>query len=175
MDTQTKLLHAAETLFQRKGFGQTGMDDLAQAAEMSSRTLYKHAGSKTALITSVLTERDQRFMALLDVDTVSDVFDTLEQWIRAEGAHGCLFLRAHGETGGATPEIEAAIVSHKNAVADRIRAIVQRELGGRGHKTLAEQIVILFEGATATAIYRGPHAIAAARRAAAVLMAHAVQ
>lgn len=172
MDTQTKLLHAAETLFQRQGFGQTGMDDLARAAGMSSRTLYKHGGSKTALITSVLADRDQRFMALLQVDTVSEVFDTLEQWLRAEGTHGCLFLRAHGETGGATPEVEAAILAHKDAVADRIHAIVRRELGGRGHKALAEQIVILFEGATATAIYRGPHAIATARRAAEVLMEH---
>ncbi|OZI44189.1 TetR/AcrR family transcriptional regulator [Bordetella genomosp. 5] len=173
MDTHTKLMQAAEALFHRKGFGQTGMDDLAQAAEMSSRTLYKHSGSKTALIASVLAGRDQRFMALLRVNTVSEVFDTLEQWIRDEGAHGCLFLRAHGETGGATPEIEAAVLAHKNAVADRIRVIVQHELGGRGHKSLAEQIVVLFEGATATAIYRGPQAVTAARRAAAVLMAHA--
>lgn len=50
MDTHSRLLAAAEQLFDRHGFTPTGMDRLAQAADMSSRTLYKHAGSKNALI-----------------------------------------------------------------------------------------------------------------------------
>ena len=67
MDTKTKLISAAEQLFDRHGFTATGMDKLTKAAGMSSRTLYKHAGSKTALITDVLKERHRRFLPLIEV------------------------------------------------------------------------------------------------------------
>lgn len=92
MDTKTKLISAAEQLFDRHGFTATGMDKLTKAASMSSRTLYKHAGSKTSLITNVLNERHRRFHQLMDVDSVDALFDALEEWIRIESARGCLFL-----------------------------------------------------------------------------------
>ena len=56
MDTTSKLTDAAERLFDR----------LTKAARMSSRTLYKHVGSKTGLMARVLTECDRRFMARPD-------------------------------------------------------------------------------------------------------------
>ena len=43
MDTKTKLISAAELLFDRHGFTATGMDKLTQAAGMSSRTLLRVA------------------------------------------------------------------------------------------------------------------------------------
>ncbi len=86
MDTRTKLLKAAESLFERHGFTATGMDRLTRGAGMSSRTLYKHAGSKTALIASVLTERDRRFLRHMEVDSLEGLFDALAEWIRTEGA-----------------------------------------------------------------------------------------
>ena len=64
MDTKNKLISAAGSLFSRHGFNATGMDRLTQAAGMSSRTLYKHAGSKTALIVRVLEEEDGLLLAL---------------------------------------------------------------------------------------------------------------
>lgn len=62
MNIDTKLISAAENLFDCHGFSATGMDRLAQAAGMSSRTLYKHAGSKNELIAAVLMTRGQRFL-----------------------------------------------------------------------------------------------------------------
>lgn len=58
----------------------TGMDTLARAAGMSSRTLYKHAGSKTELIVAVLDERDRRFFEQIDRLEVSALFDALARW-----------------------------------------------------------------------------------------------
>ncbi|WP_108663073.1 TetR/AcrR family transcriptional regulator [Acuticoccus kandeliae] len=172
MDIRTKLIAAAERVFDRHGFTATGMDRLTEAAGLSSRTLYKHAGSKTALIAAVLTERDRRFMQRLEVESVDALFAALEDWIAAEGARGCLFLRAAGETGGDTPEIAERVAAHKEAFRARIAAIVARETG-REDAALAEQILVLFEGATAAASYRGAAAVKAARTAAAVLVAGA--
>lgn len=84
MNIKNKLISAAESLFDRNGFTATGMDRLTQAAGISSRTLYKHAGSKSALIAKVLTERDKRFLRRLEVRSVDALFKALEDWVRVE-------------------------------------------------------------------------------------------
>jgi AcrR family transcriptional regulator len=173
MDMIVKLVIAAERLFDRHGFTATGMDRLVSAAGMSSRTFYKHVGSKAALVAAVLAERDRRFMRRIDVGSVDALFAALEDWVRAEGARGCLFLRAQGETGGDTPEVSDIVMAHKATFRDRIAGIVAADVGGGADPELAEQIVILVEGATAAAIYRGPEAVAAARAAAGILVERA--
>lgn len=170
MDTKTKLVSAAEQLFDRHGFTATGMDRLTQGAGMSTRTLYKHAGSKTALITQVLKERHLRFQRRVDVTSIKALFDALEEWVQQEGCRGCLFLRAHGETGGDTAEITEAVLTHKAWFYKKIEEIVSIETGGKSNPELAEQVLVLFEGATAAAIYRGADAVSAARNAAAALV-----
>nr|WP_321443452.1 helix-turn-helix domain-containing protein [uncultured Cohaesibacter sp.] len=169
MDMITKLTVAAEQLFDRHGYMATGMDQLTSAAGMSSRTLYKHAGSKARLMARVLTERDQRFMLRLQVQTVDALFAALEDWVRVEGARGCLFLRSRAETGGKTPEIAEAVAMHKAAFHQRIEEVVAADLGSED-PVLAEQVLVLLEGATHAAVYRGTDAVSAARAAAAILV-----
>jgi AcrR family transcriptional regulator len=175
MKSHHPLVATAEQLFDRYGFTATGMDRLALAASMSSRTLYKHAGSKTALIAAVLSQRDERFLAQLNVANVDALFQALENWIITEGARGCLFLRAMGETGGDSPEIAEMTRAHKARLFERIQQVVQLEWGSDGGDELAAQIVILLEGATAAAIYRGVEAVATARSIAAQMMQKAIK
>ncbi|MCC9623012.1 TetR/AcrR family transcriptional regulator [Thalassospira sp. MA62] len=153
----------------------TSMDQLTEAAEMSSRTLYKHVGGKTGLVSAVLTARDQRFMQMIDVTRIDDLFDALRTWTRNEGARGCLFLRAYGETGGETAEIADAVMTHKSAFHAQLKNIVATELGPDHPRndTVTEQVLILIEGATAAAIYRGADAFTAAQDAATILIAQA--
>lgn len=169
MDQTQKLTAAADHLFDRHGYMATGMDKLTEAAGMSSRTLYKHAGSKAQLMARVLTERDQRFMARIEVQSVEALFAALEDWVRVEGNRGCLFLRTRAETGGDIPEISEAVTAHKVAFTQRIGQIVAMDLG-REDQALSDQILILFEGATHAAVYRGTEAVSAARVAAATLV-----
>ncbi|KJS40109.1 MAG: TetR family transcriptional regulator [Roseovarius sp. BRH_c41] len=169
MELTRRLTDAAEKLFDRYGYTATGMDRLTKAADMSSRTLYKHAGSKAQLMAMVLSERDKRFLCRTDVKSVEALFDALKDWTATEGARGCLFLRALGETGGDTPEITAAVAAHKAAFAARIGDIVAMDIG-RDDPLLTEQIIVLFEGAAHAAIYRGNGAVDAARVAAAALV-----
>ncbi len=172
MDMTTKLTAAAEQLFDRHGYMATGMDRLTEAAGMSSRTLYKNAGSKAALMARVLTERDRRFMARLEVRTVEALFAALEDWVRVEGCRGCLFLRSRAETGGDTPEIAEVVAAHKEAFLRRIGEVVATDLG-RKDPALAEQVLVLFEGATHAAVYRGAQTVTAAKAAAAMLLERA--
>jgi len=169
MDTRTALIAAAERLYHEHGFMATGMDTLAKAAGMSSRTLYKHAGSKTDLIVAVLDARDRRFFELVDGPSVASLFAAHETWIAREGAHGCLFLRALGETGGAEPAIAAAVLRHKERMRTRIGEMVARDLG-REDPDLAQQVLLLFEGAVAASAWQGVGAVRDAARAASKLL-----
>lgn len=172
MDTTTKVITAAERLFDWHGYMATGMDRLTEAAGVSSRTLYKHAGSKAQLMGRVLNERDRRFMARIEVGSVDALFAALEDWVRVEGMRGCLFLRSRAETGGDTPEIAEAVAAHKEAFRQRIGEIVAADLG-HDDSALTEQVMVLFEGATHAAVYRGAKAVSAARAAAAILVERA--
>ncbi|MEQ8895565.1 MAG: helix-turn-helix domain-containing protein [Roseovarius sp.] len=172
MDRTEKLIAAAERLFDRHGYVATGMDRLTQAAGMSSRTLYKHAGSKDALMARVLGARDRRFMRRLEVASVDALFAALADWIRVEGARGCFFLRTRAETGGEVPGIAEAVAAHKAAFRTRIHEVVAADLG-RADEALAEQVLVLLEGASHAAVYRGTAAVDAARAAAAALVERA--
>ncbi len=175
MDKRAELIAAADRLFDRHGFMATSMDQLTEAAGMSSRTLYKHIGSKTDLIVAVLAERHQRFMRQMEVEveSVDALFAALENWVATEGANGCLFLRAVGETGGDVPEVVDVMADHKAMLGLRIEQIVKTEVPGHHATDLAEQILVLFEGAMTASIYRGLYAVQSARQAASALMAQA--
>ncbi|WP_251977706.1 TetR/AcrR family transcriptional regulator [Salinicola avicenniae] len=171
-DRREHLISTAEALFDRHGFTATGMDRLTGAAGMSSRTLYKHIGSKNRLLAAVLEARDCRFLRSLKVDSVDGLFESLDNWFAGEGARGCLFLRSWGETGGDLPEVVEALARHKQRVLRRIGEVVCRELG-REDEALTEELMLLYEGATQAIIYRRDLAIPAARRAAQHLVAAA--
>jgi AcrR family transcriptional regulator len=169
MNPMDRLVSAAEKAFDRHGFVATGIDRLTELAGISSRTLYKHAGNKAQLMAAVLNARGHRFMRRIDVQSVDSLFSALEEWIRVEGARGCLFLRARAETGGETPDINEAVKAHKVNFDRRVKEIVAADLG-RNDPVLAAQVLILFEGATHASIYKGAEAVSVARTAAALLV-----
>ncbi len=165
-----RIITESELVFDRHGFAGTGVDRLTAAARVSSRTLYKHLGSKTGLIAAVLDARRERFARALDVPTVDGLFSTLAAWTRTEGARGCLFLRALGEGGASQPEIAAAVTAYREQLRATIARIVRRETGS-DDELLADQLLALFEGATSAASYRSESTIEAARAAATLLVA----
>lgn len=167
--TRERIIAGAEPVFDQCGFAATGVDKLTGAAGVSSRTLYKHLGSKSALIAAVLDARRGRFLRAFDVATVDELFSALASWVRVEGARGCLFLRALGEGGKTDPQIVATVTAYRAQLHHLIGSLVHNETG-RDNELLTEQLIVLFEGATSGASYRGTRAITAARTAAAALL-----
>lgn len=55
-ETQTKILHAAQQLFAKRGYGGTTTRDLAQAAGVAEGTLFRHFDSKKAILIEVATQ-----------------------------------------------------------------------------------------------------------------------
>ena len=167
MTLTDQILAASERVFDHHGFTASGMDRLTAAADVSSRTLYKHLGGKTALIVATLDRRRDRFFRALDVDSVDGLFFALSEWSRSEGARGCYFLRAIADAGSELPKIREAVEGYRAALRDLIERLVLKDTGST---QLTDSIQVLFEGAVATASYRGSQAVDAARNAADVLI-----
>lgn len=167
--TRSRIISAAGHVFDRHGFAGTGIDRLTESAGVSTRTLYKHLGSKSGLVVAVLDERRTRFVDRFDVDTVDELFDTLEAWIQTEGARGCLFLRAQGEDGEGTLGVSPTVTAYRKQLHDLVRRVVRHQTG-HDDDLLVEQVLVLFEGATSAASYRGTDVIHAAKAAASTLV-----
>ena len=167
--TRTDIIADCERVFDRRGFAAAGMDTLTEAAGVSSRTLYKHVGSKAGLAVAVLDARMERFFDTCTARSIEELFTGLETWIEAEGARGCLFLRAQGETDSPDSDISRVVSEYRR----RLRELIGRHIGtelGHVDEALTDEVLIVFEGATSAASYLGTRAVAAARRATSALL-----
>lgn len=119
---------------------------------MPLKRLYKVFPAKEALVTAYLERRDRRWTASLrgavanSADPVEAVFDWLAQWFSEPDFRGCAFLNAYGELGTGPAGVLDVVRRHKAELRELLA-----ELAGPGREELAEQLLILVEGATAVA------------------------
>ncbi|WP_217475621.1 TetR/AcrR family transcriptional regulator [Stutzerimonas stutzeri] len=171
------MIAGALRIFEAEGFRGVGIDRVIAPSGVSTRTLYKHFGSRDGLVIAVLETRHRAFMDLLQVsdknaDPVDNLFDSLEAWMQTHSACGCMLLRARSEYATASEPIVSLVRQQKDEfraeVASRVRAAL-----GRDDAQLATQIWLLFEGATAAASVANTAVIEDAKAAALALVAHA--
>ncbi|TYB58900.1 TetR/AcrR family transcriptional regulator [Nonomuraea sp. PA05] len=166
MEHAERLLTAAGELFYRRGIRAVGMDDVRAASGVSLKRLYQCFPSKEALVVAYLERRDERWMGSLTSyvrehdDQVGAVFGWLERWFAEEDFRGCGFVNAYGELGATSEAVAEVVRAHKRRLRDYLRGLVTDDL-------LAEQLLVLVDGATVTAMV-DPERGAAAARAAAV-------
>ncbi|MCQ8781953.1 TetR/AcrR family transcriptional regulator [Mangrovibrevibacter kandeliae] len=177
MDTRSTILAGAARVFETEGFRGVGVDRLLAPSGASTRTLYKHFGSRDGLVLAVLEERQRSFLAWLEretyaADPVGGLFRTLVDWQRERGTHGCMLLRAHAEY-AADSEAVVDLVRREKRV---FRTIVAKRVAvalGREDARLATEIWLLFEGATAAAAVADTSVVEAAEALARRLVAAA--
>lgn len=176
--TRSDIIASCERVFDHNGFAASGMDTLTAAANVSSRTLYKHLGSKSGLAAAVLHARMERFFDTCAAATFDELLSGLERWIETEGARGCLFLRAQGETGTAdeaptaNAEVPTVVAEYRRRLRALISHLTDNDLGHED-AALTDELLIVFEGATSAASYLGPRAVTAARSAGSALLERA--
>ncbi|MEV0263988.1 helix-turn-helix domain-containing protein [Streptomyces sp. NPDC050617] len=176
-----RILTAAARLFATQGINATGMEQVAEAAPVSKRTLYAHFRTKNDLVIAHLRGLAASGATLEAVLTREDI-PPMERLLglfdqpapEAEPVRGCPFIDAAAEF----PDPESAVHSYareqKLRMAQLVTALVT-ELGCREPATLAEQLVTLADGAASRAMVLdeadyGRHA----RKAAQTLLAHAL-
>lgn len=168
-----RILEAAERLFYGQGIQAVGVDAIAAAARVSKRTLYRHYASKDLLVAAYLQRRAHALISHEGAPCarVLQAFTGLERWFASSRFRGCPFVNAVCEL-GAEPGHPAVLVAAR-LKAERCAWFEQamREAGARDPRGLAEQLMIVFEGAIATALVRGGGAdVARSARAAATTL-----
>ncbi len=175
MDKRTAIIASAERIFEAEGFRGIGIDRIIAPSGVSTRTLYKHFGSRDGLVIAVLEARHLAFMAQLEdeavpADPTGSLFDTLRRWVEVHGARGCLLLRAYHEYAEANEAIVGLVQRQKVAFQSEVTRRVQAALG-QDDAELASQVWLLLEGATAAASVSRAAVIDDAKGAALVLQA----
>ncbi|OHV42936.1 MULTISPECIES: TetR/AcrR family transcriptional regulator [unclassified Pseudofrankia] len=159
--TRERLLDAAAELFYREGVG-IGVEALCQAAGVSKRSMYQLFDSKDAVIAASLdrwarTLRAQMFPAADDArpprERILEVFEWLEAASADPDFRGCPFVGTAVEV--KDPAHPAAVVArqHKQALTDFF-AVEARRAGAPDPVFLAEQLTMIYDGASARAVVR---------------------
>jgi len=167
---------AAARLFYRNGIHATGVELIAQEANVSKRTLYQHFASKNDLVDNYLRGMDARGgspnerrledKALSARDRLLAIFEMSRQDV----LRGCPFHNAAVESAGSLPSTDEIVRAHKLEFTRRLVAVAH-EAGAADPHLLGQQLSVLFEGATAMATSLNDTApVVHARAAAAALI-----
>jgi AcrR family transcriptional regulator len=171
-----RIERAAAQLFYRNGIHATGVELIAQQANVSKRTLYQHFASKNELVDNYLrgidarggapTERRLDDTGLPARERLLAIFDLR----RSEVVRGCAFHNAAVESAGSLTTTDEIVRTHKQEFTRRLVAVA-REAGAADPHLLGQQLSVLFEGATAMATSLNDTApVVHARAAAATLI-----
>ena len=178
-----RLLDAAGDLFYRLGITAVGVDSISAAAGVSKRTLYQQFGSKDQLVAACLDANGPAilgaYLAAAEDESpprakILAVFEAMPAWTTSDGFRGCPFLNTATEL--TDPEHPARQVARD--YNSRLRDYFAREAeAGRATDPacLADQLMMIFDGAIAQAVMGArSHPLAAVRAVEALLAAHDV-
>lgn len=159
-----ELIDTAIRLFAEHGFHNTGIDWIAQEANVSKRTMYHHFRSKEELILAALKHHDGLFrnFFMKSVNAQADtprerllsIFDVAHAWFTDKEFYGCMFINAIGEFSDREASIQQACQAFKSQMNAFIEELAVAA-GVENPKSLAETLALLLEGAIVTAQVAG--------------------
>jgi AcrR family transcriptional regulator len=176
-----RLLSAADELFYEGGIHTVGIDRVIERAGVAKASLYDCFGSKEALIQAYLQLRHEARKARIGAvlaqchgprERLLGVFDALGGLISQPNYRGCAFARAVAESRPGSG-VKSACDDARSWMRD-LFAGLSRDAGAGEPQALAEQLMLLYDGASVSAQMDGPGAAAAARAAAQHLLDAAV-
>jgi len=182
-DARRRLLQAADELFYAEGVNTVGIDRVIERASVAKATLYSAFGSKEELIRAYLKARHEAYRQRMEnelerrfataKERLIGAFEIQGQSFTDPDFHGCAFISASAEARpGSTAQQESE--TYRRWIHALFFDLAQRA-GARDPKALAQQLVLLFDGAAVSAwMDRDPSVEAAARAVATALVDAAV-
>ncbi|MEU6819586.1 TetR/AcrR family transcriptional regulator [Streptomyces atriruber] len=153
-----RILAAAAQLFAAQGINATGMEQVADQAPVSKRTLYAHFRTKNDLVLAHLESLASSGATLEGVLTREDIpprerilrlFD--QPAVDTAPVRGCPFIDAAAEFPDPKSAVHSYAREQKLRMVQLVTALVT-ELGCREPAALAEQLVTLADGAASRAM-----------------------
>jgi AcrR family transcriptional regulator len=177
-----RILEAASRLFLRDGFRAVGVDTIIAEAGVAKMTLYAHFPSKDDLIVTYLERANEQFWQWLegasaDLDDprakLVAMFEAVGQLASSPQCLGCTFQGTAAEFPDPQHPGHRVALAHKQAVRSRLRTLAGAA-GLRAPEELADQLLLLMDGAWVAARMFGPHnpAWQVAAAAGALIRAH---
>ncbi len=173
-----RLLATARELFTRHGASNVGINDVTGTAGVARMTLYNNFASKDALTAAVYADMAHSTLEGLnaidwsgrsDEDNILAIFDHFDIASNGSDYRGCPFIHASLQTAEASGPIYAIVHSYKRSLREHIVHVLDE--GRRNRAELADQIVLLLDGAVTEAYLRGvADPVTVAKRAAMTLL-----
>jgi AcrR family transcriptional regulator len=180
---RARLLAAADELFYGEGVQSVGIDRVIAHAGVAKATLYSAFGSKDGLVRAYLQARHAATATRMTRELETRYATPKERLVGAfevqglsfaePGFRGCAFVGAgvDAKPGGI---VEQTTAGYRTWLHDLFFDLAQ-QAGAKDPKLLAQQLVLLYDGAGISAwMDRDPSAETAARTVAAALVAAAV-
>jgi AcrR family transcriptional regulator len=177
---RARLMQTARRLFTQRGYSNVGINDVIAEAGIARMTLYNYFASKDDLIVAVYEEMASEILASLaglssnavsERESVRSIFEQMRQESLGPNFRGCWLTHASYQA----PDVSGAIFDIVSTYKGRLRAHFYDLLdeNRRNRDQLADQLVLLADGAMTEAYLRGvADAFSAAYKAAEILLAH---
>lgn len=176
-ETRPEILQAAYKLFRRRGFFRVGMDQIADAAGVTKRTLYYHFDSKDALLTAVLASQHERTFADFQnygidlsggADALIDkLFEGLVKWSSKPRWAGSGFTRLAIELADLSGHPARSIARRHKALMEQQLETLLVQANVAAPKARARELSLLLEGAMVMVLIHGDQSYCSAAAAAA--------
>ena len=159
-----RLLDTAAELFYREGVRAVGVDLVVERTGVAKTSLYRHFPSKDDLVAAVLERDDQNYWAYWDgiaqrlsLDPKAELtahVQWIAQYIGRPEFRGCAFLNVATEFPAADHPARQIALRHKAELRRRLHALTQR-MRVNDPDELADQLVLLIDGAYVNGQLRG--------------------
>ncbi len=179
--TRKRILDAAYVLFRRRGFTRVNVDEIAETAQITKRTLYSHFSSKDQLLEAVLEAQHAlafdafqtfgRKLPAAPAAIVEALFDDLSVWSSKPRWSGSGFTRLVIELADLPGHPARTIAKRHKALLEGHFAGLLQAAGVELPAERAREIWLLSEGAMVLFLIHGDRAyIRAAANAAKTLV-----
>src|SRR5262245_27492241 len=160
-----RIFRVAKDLFYRRGIRAVGVETIVAEAGATKMSLYRSFPSKDELIVAYLEDRDAKYWRWWDKvmaqhpddprQQLRDIFTTLAVRTVDFSYRGCAFTNASVEFPEPKHPGRAVATANKRQLRARLLALSEA-IGARDPSSLADQLVLLFEGAYSTRQILGP-------------------
>jgi AcrR family transcriptional regulator len=183
VSARERLLSAASELFYEDGVHTVGVDRIVERAGVAKATLYTLFGSKDGLVRAYLTERHDATRERMTQELAArfhnprerllGVFEVQGLSFTEPGFRGCAFVGANAESSAGT-SVEELTEDYRNWLRT-LFVDLAKEAGATDPEHLAQQLVVIYDGAGISAWMDHDPAVAnTARTIAAALIDSAI-
>jgi AcrR family transcriptional regulator len=166
-----RILDSACQLFYKEGLRATGIERVLSQAGAAKASLYAHYASKDDLVSAYLERRGHEWMARVQ-ERVSPgdgrlgllrLFDMLGELVGSKDFRGCPFLNAASELPEPSHPARAVMIRQREWLHGLIRGLLSAA-GVRDLDRASRAVVVLYDGALASAVLDGDTGAPAAAR-----------